>query len=120
MVPDVFVPREVEHGDEGIAYLMQSGVVSYYVFEQLDHKRKEFQGMTFEQFLYKMDKTDLYFNNFEKYLSKNGLILKLDGNKPLVKRYLAAEFARQLYGDQKYFEIVLKEDAMIKAISGIQ
>jgi carboxyl-terminal processing protease len=29
---------------------------------------------------------------------------------------LAAEFARQLYGDDKYYEIVLKEDAMIKAV----
>jgi carboxyl-terminal processing protease len=27
-----------------------------------------------------------------------------------------AEFARQLYGEQKYYEIILKEDPMIKAV----
>jgi carboxyl-terminal processing protease len=33
-----------------------------------------------------------------------------------VKRFLSAEFARQLYNEDKYYEIVLKEDAMIKSI----
>jgi carboxyl-terminal processing protease len=114
IVPDVFVPLEVEHGDEGVGYLMQSGPVSYYVFEELDKNRKEFEGLKFNQFLSKMDKSDLYFNDFKKYLSKNGLVLKLDKDKSLVKRYLTAEFARQLFGEEFYYSIVLKEDAMIK------
>jgi carboxyl-terminal processing protease len=42
--------------------------------------------------------------------------IKLDNNKYLVKRYLAAEFARQLYDESKFYEIVLKEDAMIKQL----
>ena len=116
IVPDVFVPLEVEHGDEGVGYLMQSGPVSYYVFEELDKNRKEFEGLKFNQFLSKMDKSDLYFNNFKKYLSKNGLDLKLDKDKILVKRYLTAEFARQLFGEQFYYSIILKEDAMIKKV----
>jgi carboxyl-terminal processing protease len=44
------------------------------------------------------------------------LDLKFGKSKSLVKRYLAAEFARQLYGEKYYYEIVLKEDAMIKAV----
>ena len=114
IVPDIFVPLEVEHGDEGVGYLMQSGPISYYVFEELDKNRKEFEGLKFNQFLSKMDKSDLHFNNFKKYLSKNGLDLKLDKDKNLVKRYLTAEFARQLFGEEFYYSIVLKGDAMIK------
>jgi carboxyl-terminal processing protease len=116
IVPDVFVSLEVEHGDEGVGYLMQSGPISYYVFEELDKNRKEFEGLKFNQFPSKMDKSDLYFNNFKKYLSKNGLDLKLDKDKILVKRYLTAEFARQLFGEQFYYSIILKEDAMIKKV----
>jgi len=70
--------------------------------------------LKFNQFLSKMDKTDLYFNNFKKYLFKNGLDLKLEKDKKLVKRYLTAEFARQLFGEEFYYSIVLNEDAMIK------
>ncbi|RZJ73870.1 S41 family peptidase [Flavobacterium sp.] len=116
IVPDVFVPLEVEHGDEGVAYLMQSGAVSYFVFEQLDTKRNDFKGLSFEQFKQKMESDEVYYTNFQKYLKRNGLELKIDKNKSLVKRYLSAEFARQLYGEDKYFDIVLPGDAMIKAV----
>ena len=66
--------------------------------------------------LCKIDKTDLYFNSFQKYLFKNGLDLELHKNKSLIKRHIAAEFARQLFDEGKYYEIVLKEDRMIKKV----
>jgi carboxyl-terminal processing protease len=116
IVPDVFVPLEVEHGNETTAYLLQSGVVGHFVFEQLDKNRSVFNGLTFQQFTAKMDETDLYFNAFQKYIFDNGLDLKFGKSKSLAKRYLAAEFARQLYGEKFYYEIALKEDAMIKAV----
>lgn len=116
IVPDIFVPLEVEHGQETTAYLMQSGAVGHFVFEQLDKNRKDFAGLNFSQFLSKMDKTDWYFNQFQKYIGNLGLDLKLNKNKALVKRYLTAEFAQQLFDDEKYFEIILKEDSMIKAV----
>lgn len=116
IVPDVFVPLEVEHGQESIAYVMQSPMVANFVFEQLDQDRKSFKGITIEQLLAKMEKTDLYFNNFRAYLKKNEIDLRLDKNKELVKRYITAEFAGQLFGEQKYYEIILKQDAMIKAV----
>ncbi|PWA05545.1 S41 family peptidase [Flavobacterium psychrotolerans] len=117
IVPDVFVPLEGKHGEESVVYVMQqSGVVGHFAFEQLDKDRNAFKGLTFAQFLDKMDKTDLYFTNFQNYLLDNGALVKLSASKSLVKRYLAAEFARQLFDEQKYYEIVLKEDAMIKAV----
>ena len=116
IVPDVFVPLEVEHGNEGVAYLLQSGVLGNFVFEQLDKDRRVFKGLSFEEFQAKMKETDVYYNAFQKFIFGNGLNLNFGKNKPLVKRYLVAEFARQLYGEKYYYEIVLKEDAMIKAI----
>jgi carboxyl-terminal processing protease len=116
IVPDIFVPLEEKDGAEKIAYLLQSGVTGHFVFEQLDKNRTPFLNLTFPEFLDKMNATDLYFIAFQKYLSKDGLDVSLDKSKTLVKRFINAEFARQLYGDQYYYEIVLKEDAMIKAV----
>ena len=90
--------------------------MGHFVFEQLDRDRSTFKGLTFEEFKAKVDATDLYFNSFQKYLSKNEIEMKLDKNKSLVKRYLSAEFARQLFNEGKYHEILLKEDAMIKKV----
>lgn len=116
IIPDVFVPIEGSHGDEALGMLMQSGLMSYFVFEQLDKDRKAFQGLTFPQMVQKLNATDVYFNNFKSYISKSGLIFNLDTQKSVVKRYIAAEFARQLFDENKYFQIVLKEDAMVKAV----
>ena len=116
IVPDVFVPLELEQSKEHTAYLLQTGILGQFVFEQLDHNRKVFKGLTFEQFKVKMNETDLYFNAFQKFLYRNGIDMKLDTNKALVKRYLTAEFARQLFNEDKFFEIVLKEDAMVKTV----
>lgn len=116
IVPDLFVGLEVEHGNENTVYLMQSGIVGNFVFEQLDKDRKVFAGVPFNQFVVKMNETDKYFTIFQKFLIKNGLDLKLVKNKDIVKRYLTAEFARQLYGENYYYDVVLKEDAMIKAL----
>jgi carboxyl-terminal processing protease len=45
-----------------------------------------------------------------------GLDLKLDKTKALVNRHITAEFARQLYGELYYYDVILKEDAMVKAV----
>jgi carboxyl-terminal processing protease len=116
IVPDVFVPLEAEHGAENVSYLLQSGIVGHFVFEELDKNRNVFAKLTFEQFKEKVNAGDLYFNDFQKYLSQNGLVVNLSNYKKLVKRYVNAEFARQLYGDKYYYEMVLKEDAMVKAV----
>jgi carboxyl-terminal processing protease len=119
IVPDIFVPLEGKHGEESIIYIMeQSGIAGHFAFEQLDKNRKAFSALTFAQFLEKMEKTDEYFVSFQKYLLNNGVNLKLAGNKALVKRYITAEFARQLFDEQKYYEIVLKDDPMVKAALG--
>ncbi|MCV9929270.1 S41 family peptidase [Flavobacterium sp. LS1R49] len=116
IVPDVFVPIEIEHGSEGSAYLLQTGIVGHFVFEQLDKNRKVFTGLNYQEFVSKMRATDDYFNTFQKYLFQNGLDLKLDKNKAIVSRYITAEFARQLYGEIYYYDVILKNDAMIKAV----
>lgn len=116
IVPDLFVPIETEHGDINVSYLMQTGIVGRFVFEELDKNRNLFKNTTFEKLSSKKNASDLYFNSFQKYLSKIGLDVNLRGSKALVKRYLEAEFARQLFGENYYYKIVLKEDAMIKRV----
>ncbi|MFN9115429.1 MAG: S41 family peptidase, partial [Bacteroidota bacterium] len=115
IVPDIFVPLEGKKDEGSIAYIMaQSGFVGQFVFEQLDSYRSSFKGLNYEKFLTKLKQSDLYYNNFQNYLTDNGIEINLARNKPLVQRYLTAEFARQLFDEQKYYEIVLKEDPMIK------
>lgn len=116
IIPDIFVPLNGKHGDEATEMLMQSGIVSYFAFEQLDQNRKEFEGLSFQDFKKKFEANNVYVDKFENYLKSNGVSLNLDSHKPMVKIYLLAEFARQLFDEEKYFEIRLKNDLMIQEV----
>lgn len=116
IVPDIFVPLEVKKGEESLAYILSSGLVSHFVFEQLDKSRDSFKGMTFDAFLTKMQKDDSTVSKFESYLKDSGLDMSLANNKTLVKKFLTAEYARQLFGEDQYYQILLKQDTMLKAI----
>ena len=116
IVPDVFVPLEVSQGTESLEYVLQTGVVGHFVFEQLDQKPKAFQGINMKQFQVQMQKDTFYLKQFQKYLFKAGIDLNLTKNIEVVNRYITAEFARQLFGENQYYQIILKEDNMIKAV----
>ena len=116
IVPDVFVPLEVTQGTESLEYILQTGVVGHFVFEQLDQNPKAFQGLNMEQFQVQMQKDTFYLKQFQKYLFKAGIDLNLTKNTEVVNRYITAEFARQLFGENQYYQIILKDDNMIKAV----
>lgn len=116
IIPDMFVPLEGKHGDEAISMIMQSGIVSYFVFEQLDKDRNGFAGLPVSLIKENVSANDKYFNAFGKYLLKNGLEFKLERHKERVNHYLAAEFIRQLVSEPAYYGMILKEDNMVKAV----
>lgn len=116
IIPDLFVAQEGKHGDEQLAMLMQSGIVGYFVFEQLDKERAQYKGLATTQITKKVTASDKYFSAYDAYLRKNGLAFDLAKQKERVKRYLAAEFARQLSGYKDYYSLLLKEDNMVKAV----
>ena len=116
IVPDIFVPLEVMKGEESLAYILNSGVVGHFVFEQFDKNPKAYKGFNFQTFLAKMQNDNSYVSRFESYLKDAGLDMKLEHNKVLVKKYITAEFARQLFGESHYYSVILKDDAMLKTI----
>lgn len=114
IIPDVFVPFEGKHGEEGTTLLMQSGLVNYFVFEQLDENRKKFENISQEDLEKEIKSSDRYYTNFKNYLSKSGLFFNLGSQKETILFYLHAEFVRQLFDETTYFQILLKKDEMIK------
>jgi carboxyl-terminal processing protease len=115
IMPDIFVPLEDSHGSEGLTMLMQSGLVNYFVFEQLDQNRKNFEKISIEG-LEKEIRLGNYFNNFKEYMAKGGLFFNLDNQKDKVLFYLHAEFVRQLFNEKIYYQLILKKDNMVNKV----
>lgn len=115
IVPDVFVPLEVKKGEESVAYILSTGVVGHFVFEQLDKKRSYYQSLTYSNFKQAIEGKK-FTSDFEQYLAKMGFEQKLDSNKKLVNKYILAEFAQQLFGEKQYYEVLLKDDPMLSKV----
>lgn len=116
IVPDIFVPLDGEKGDESLEYLMQSGIIGQFVFEELDKNRHEFQGLKFNDFLEKIKKNDTYIIRFQHFITQSGTSFNVLKRKNWVAKYLYAEFARQLFNDTDGFKILLTNDLMIQKI----
>jgi carboxyl-terminal processing protease len=114
IVPDIFVPIEAAKGNEVIPMLMQSGSVTNFVFETLDTHRKEFENLNFHQIVNRINTNDIYFTAFRDYVNQTDPFLDLNMSKNYIKRYLTAEFCRQIIGEIPYYQVILKEDSMVK------
>ena len=119
ITPDIFVPFQAKHGEEATFMIMRSGIVSYFVFEQLDRDRKFFNSLTKEELQKEVTDTDKYLNAFKKYVSDSGILINYSQKEKILK-YLYAEFVRQVFDENSYYEIILSEDAMIKKVLEIE
>jgi len=115
ITPDVFVPFEAKHGEEATMLIMQSGLVSYFVFEQLDTNRKLFNSLSKTQLEKEIKTNEKYFEAFKQHIADSGLLMSY-AQKDKILTYLYAEFVRQLFDETSYYSIILKEDAMIKKV----
>ncbi|WP_339888704.1 S41 family peptidase [uncultured Flavobacterium sp.] len=116
ITPDVFVPFEGKHGEEATLMIMKSGVVDYFVFEQLDKDRNFFNKLSKEELKKEIVGKDKYLNILKEYVAQNGYLLSFSTQKEKVKTYLYAEFVRQLFDEDSYYQIMLSQDVMIKKV----
>ncbi len=118
--PDVFVPFQAKHGDDATLLIMQSGLLSYYVFEQIDNDRNFFNRLTKEQLKEELLSNEKYLSDFKKYVAQSGFILNFSSEKEKVNNYLFAEFVKQLFNEKDYYQIILNEDEMVKKVLEIK
>ncbi len=116
IVPDIFVPLTGKKGEEHLNYLIeQTGLVSHFAFEQLDKNRSQYSNLTFDQFTQKMKSNTRLTREFETYLQANGLAIALRKNTAWVQRNIIAEMAKQLFGQESYYQLILPFDPMVQA-----
>ena len=113
IIPDVFVSIDTVNFINRLHF----SPVNDFVFEYIDNHRKEFEGMTFEDFDQNFDQDDTFYNRYWDYLiKKNPKIKRSEKGKENLKLYIKAVFALQLYGDNAYFQIINRDDKMIRKV----
>jgi len=112
--PDIFVPSETSQGNEIIPMIMQSGLLTNFVFKTIDKDRKYFEKFSFPALLKEIETNKNYFNSFEAQLKQGNNLIDLTPDKKYIIKYLQAEFSHQLFNENKYYSVLLSHDPMIK------
>ncbi|NQX77352.1 S41 family peptidase [Gilvibacter sp.] len=121
ITPDVFVPKDTSIANETLEYVMSTGYMNYFVFEQLEDSREEFDGMDFDTFMNDYEVSDELANAFinynERFKSPN---LDLASHFDILKLAIKQTLADQLYGSNQARQVANGEDAMIQRVLDLE
>lgn len=116
IVPDVFVPQASGLQND-YEYMYQGGVMDRYVFDFMEKNRVFYNQLSFEEF--QENNTEITKNiiqEFEDNLNQLNFSYNFSEDSLILKNYLNAVMAKQLFDDEKSLQIKLKYDPMIEAV----
>ncbi len=112
IVPDIFVGIDTSAYFNGINFQKINNFVFDYA---IDNHREEVKKWTFDDFQTNFDKDEVILNQYFSSIDKKDNL-----NITYTKLYLKALFARILYGENAFFEIVNENDKMIEKILALE
>lgn len=116
IIPDIFISKDTTRVGETLNYLLRSGRMGGYVFEELDKKRAYYNSLTQENFKNEMIIDDDFSEGFIKYIRRRGIDIQLKNYQDQLKKYLKATMAQQLFGTAYFEKIINEDDPMIKKV----
>jgi len=117
IIPDVFVPIDKKMENGTINRIIGSGMMSYFVFEDLDKDRTPYQNMSQEDFVNNYIVTDNDLERFTEYINRRTRYkITFVAYREEVKLYIKATLAEQLYGTEAHMQVLNTNDAMLKKV----
>ncbi len=117
IIPDVFVAVDTT------SYLnnFYFNTIQNFAFDLVDNNRKEFTEMTLDNFI-KSYNIDTAYTSYLKQInsrlsdtrrSLNNRYQPSEKSRNIIKQYLKATIANQIYGDEGFYRIIQSDDKMI-------
>lgn len=116
IIPDIFVPKDTNFEKEHLTYILRSGHMSQFIFEVLEQDRNYYNSLSWNDFKKEEIITDALLSNFQSYARRNNFPVKLNVYKPLVRRYLKAVMAQQLFGEGEFQRLINEDDRIIEKV----
>jgi carboxyl-terminal processing protease len=116
IIPDIFVSKDTTRVGETLGYMLRSGRMGGYVFEELDKNRSFYNDLSENEFNESINIDDAFIEGFSKYLRQRGIEIELENYKDQLKKYLKAKMAQQLFGNEAFERIINKDDTIINKV----
>ena len=115
IVPDVFVPIGTNQ-EEAIEALESRGFFGRFIFEHLEEDRTRYAGFTSEAFYNGFEADDILFERFIEYVVSLKVRLEFYEYEDMIKLYLKANLAEQLFSSNLHAKIKGSSDSMLKEV----
>jgi carboxyl-terminal processing protease len=115
IIPDVFVPIG-SNEEEALAALDARGYFSSFAFEHLEEDRTRYEGYQAEDFIRDFNTDDILFERAIDFLTRYNFRLDFYAYQDLLKRYVKAAIAEQLFSPDVKAEILAPADPMLQKV----
>jgi len=118
IIPDEFVSINQKMENQTVNYIRNSGIMEYFVFEELDKDRSVFEDITKQEFIQNYRMSDADLKRFESYYNARMRRYKISiiAYSAEVKLYLKAKMAEQLFGSEAYSQVLNSNDNMLERV----
>ena len=116
IIPDVFVPKDTSFEKEGLNLLLHNGYMDRFIFEVLEGNRDYYNKLSIKDLKEKDMIDEDIIKSFLSFMKRENFTLEIAEYKPVLKRYLKATLARQLFGSNEFEEILNREDPVIQKV----
>ncbi|MBT8206129.1 MAG: S41 family peptidase [Eudoraea sp.] len=115
IIPDVFVPIGTNE-EETIEALEGRGFFGRFVFEHLEEDRTRYTEYTQDEFYNGFRVDDILFDKFLEYIASIKIKLDFYAYEDMIKLYLKATLAEQLFSSNLHAKIKGKADSMLREV----
>ena len=116
IIPDVFVAKDTDYEKESLNYMLKGGVMDRFIFNILEKDRDFFNSLSQQEFNESELVTDETLQNYIDYLKEFNFDFRTQNYRYLLKKYLRATMAEQLFGTNAAQKIIGEDDKMIQKI----
>ncbi|MFD2517521.1 S41 family peptidase [Salinimicrobium flavum] len=116
IIPDIFVPKDTNFEKESLNLMLRMGYMDRFIFETLENNRSYYNSLSFEDFRNTAIVDESILQQFREFTRRENFQIKVSQYKPVLKRYLKATMAQQLFGSNAFEQIVNEEDPMIEKV----
>ena len=118
IIPDVYVPYDVNFNNDIVEFLKTTGVMDFFVFEHLDGERAQYSALSETEFSNTFEISEEIYQQFVAYFTESTKLENdaFDIYKNSIKTLLKSAFAKQLFGDSAAAKVLLKIDPILNKV----
>ncbi len=116
ITPDLFIPKNTDYEIEHLNYVLRSGLMNQFIFEELEKNRPYYNQLSKEQFQEEVVISDEIVSNFLSFAQQRRVSLRISQYAQEYKRYLKATMAKQLFGNNAFEQMINKNDPFIEKL----